>query len=389
MAERKFTPESVGRTDPNFSSSTEFYINTRATQGKGPLRIWASVTDTGAGNAMSPALEVLSAKHAVRALAREAGADALDKGVPDLAPVRKHIHPSNRLERMNANVVLTGMASNPTLELLTHKAANEKSIQIAALEDYPGAYGAELKTALTNPQLRPSRLLVMNSWAKETNLAELPWFNPEHVVITGQPAFDYIAHEDPKVMQAQLYAQIGMQEGEELIVWMGQKGGTKEAFEMFIDGLSQVNKDFRLAIRRHPRDRVPMEVYEEMTGSLRSRVVKTDGIPTSEVGAGATRIATIFSTEGLTSVQRQKPTLHFMEPGILALTEVPDIIVPVVEDGSSLVIRESAKSRKVIEEFVNDNASADRLEKMEQWKPDGRAGERVATELVDIAEGRR
>jgi hypothetical protein len=81
------------------------------------------------------------------------------------------------------------------------------------------------------------------------------------------------------------------------------------------------------------------------------------------------------------------PTLHILNQEILQLTEVPGIVVPVVD--ASHVIRDASLSRRVITNLFNERANQDLQENMSQWKPDGRAGERVAAALVDIAQGHR
>jgi len=385
---RLYTPESIGRTDPSFAESTNLYMNINSGQRKG-RRLLVAMTDTGAAKGILPALKILNDSNKVGVLAREAAAVEVEASTR--FHKTPHFDPSRRLKRGldQASIVLTGMASNPTLEFLTHKAANEikfyddeRKMKVVAFEDYPGAYGSELKGAFERPELRPNRLLVMNDWAKNANLAELPWLNPDHVYPTGQPAFDYIATEDRKAIKSSVYKKSGVSHSDKLVVWMGQKGGTKEAFEMFIDGVSQVRGDFRLAIRRHPRDIVPLDEYEELAGPLKSRLVKTDGIPTSEVGAAADYVATIFSTEGLSSVMREIPTLHILDPKILALTEVPGIVVPV--ENASHVIRDASQSRRVVMELFNERANQDLLGNMALWKPDGKAAERVAQTLIGM-----
>lgn len=392
MSRKEYTPKSIGRVDPTFAESTHYYRNINPDQRVG-RRLLVAMTDTGEARAILPALEILNDKNKIGVLAREAAATEVDQS-PYFART-PHFDPSDRLHYAldQSSIVLTGMASNPTLELLTHKAANEvkyyedkRRMKMAAIEDYPGGYPDSMKEGFDrDPQTRPNRLMVMNEWAKEANLAALPWFDPDHVLVTGQPAFDYIATEDRQQVKNDVYQQAGIQKGDDLVVWMGQKGGTKEAFEIFIDGLSQVQGNFRLAIRRHPRDVVLMEEYEDMTGKLRSRVVRTDGIPTSQVGAAADRLVTIFSTEGLSSVMREIPTLHILTPEILALTESPNVVVPVLD--ASHVIKDVSEGRRIIAQLFSERANQDLQEKMAQWKPDGKAGERVAAALVDIARG--
>ncbi len=386
MRERKYTPESIGRTDVTFAETVGLYTNARADERRGRLRISAAMTDTGQARAMLPGLDKLTDNHEVRVFAREAAADVIK--AEGLAYIKvPHLGEYN-LEWISGDVVLTGMASNPTLELLTNKAANEKGIPVAAIEDYPGAYPVVLKEAFDKyPQTRPNRLMVMNDWAKDANLEQLPWFNPDHVLVTGQPAFDYIATEDRKQMKADLYPQLGLNPEEELVVWMGQRGGTKEAFQLFVDALTQIKADFRLAIRRHPRDVVQMEEYEEMAGVLRPRLVNTDGIPTSAVGAVASRMGTIYSTEAFSAVMRGTPSVHFLTPEILALTESPGTVVPIVDDGSSRAVYDAAQSRSEVAKLFNEDANLELQDKMAAWKPDGKAGGRVATALVKIAEG--
>lgn len=385
---KRYTPESIGRIDPKFAESTNFYRNINPDQRRG-RRLLVAMTDTGAAKAILPALEILNDNNKIGVLARETAANEIEQSADFYKT--PHFDPSDRIDwgLDYASIVLTGMASNPTLELLAHKASFEleyydekRKKKVVAIEDYPGAYGAGLKDAFKRPELRPNRLLVMNEWAKNANLAELPWLNPDYVYPTGQPAFDYIASEDRRAIKAAVYERSGVSNSDQLVVWMGQKGGTKEAFEMFIDGVFQVRGDFRLAIRRHPRDVVGIEEYEELAGPLKSRLVKTDGIPTNEVGAAADYVATIFSTEGLSSVMRGIPTLHILSREILDLTEVPEIVVPVLD--ASHVITDASQSRFVIANLFNERANQDLQENMALWKPDGKAAERVARVLVSM-----
>lgn len=386
MGQLRYSPERVGRDDPNFGR-TNLLHRFPLTRGEERITLWGAVTDTGAGNAMSPALRELSGTHDLLLLAREAGEDALNAAGLDLITVRG-LNPTLRLEGMKGDVVFTGMASNPTLELLMHLAAMNKGIKTAAIEDYPGAYGAEFRGYfMKGLGIKPDYLLVMNQWAKDENLRQVPIFKPDNVIVTGQPAFDGIAVENRKQIKSNVYSQIGMSGGE-LVVWMGQKRGTPEAFELFIDGLLAANpQDFRLVIRRHPRDEVSIDKYEDMAGPFKSRLISTLGIPTSQVGAAADKVVTIFSTEGLFSVMRGIPTVHIMPREILDLTEVPDVVVPVVEDGSSLVIRDPGESRMVIAKLFDVDAVVELKEKMAAWKPDGNAAKRVADALVRIARG--
>ncbi len=381
MKELRYTPESIGRDDPGFARSTELYLN--STPPKGGGRIGVGMTDTGAANAIMPALKLLDPVVSIRVLAREVAANVVSSD-PHLRIAARHWHPSHRIENIRADVILTGMASNPTLELLINAAAYEKGIPSVAIEDYPGAYGSELRNCLEDPFLRPDRIMVMNVWAKDANLEALRWLKPEQVLVTGQPAFDYIAQEDPDGKKKEIYPELGLDEGEELVVFMGQKRGTPRAFEMVVDGLPR-DLDYRLAIRRHPRDVVPMEVYEDMAGPLRSRLVNTDNFPTSVIGAIADRVITIFSTEGMSSVMRGKPTLHILNREVLAETEVPNIVVPVTR--ASHVINQISESRSLIARLFNPDANAGLQEEMALWKPDGKAGERVARSLIEIAQG--
>lgn len=390
MSLHRLNPELVGISpDPSFAKSTETYQSPLAVKGQKTARgIFAAMTDTGAARAMLPALEILAENTAVKLVAREAALDVVKSDLRNLKQ-KGEMDLRERLERIREGVVFTGMASNPALELLANMVGNEKNKPVAAIEDYPGAYGVELRKQFTAyPNTMPNRLMVMSEWAKDANATALPNMNRDKIYVTGQPAFDYIATEDRAGIKKQVYEQAGILNSDRLVVWMGQKGGTKEAFEMLIDGLSEMPGDFRLAIRRHPRDVVPMEQYEELAGKMRPRLVRTDGIPTSEVGAAGDVVATIFSTEGLSSVLRGIPTLHILTPEILERTEVPGIVVPVVEDGSSHVIRDGSKSRLVIAELFNPNANADRQEAVARWKPDGMAAVRVADTLANMARGR-
>ncbi len=54
---RLYTPESIGRIDPSFAESTDFYRNINPDQRKG-RRLLVAMTDTGAAKAILPALEI-------------------------------------------------------------------------------------------------------------------------------------------------------------------------------------------------------------------------------------------------------------------------------------------------------------------------------------------
>lgn len=391
MSELKYTPERIGRTDPNFESSTQLLYSFPHLREQ-RLKIWAGLTDTGAGLAMGPALKILATHHDILILAREAGKDAISSGM-DLKPGGR-LSPSRRLELMKGDVFFTGFASNSTLEELMQQAAGHYGRPSVAIEDYPWDFMHSMGPIYqARPDLMQSHLLVINEGSKRHNLAIAGNLgldlSEERVLVTGQPAFDYIATEDIASVRRKVFSDLGLDYDTELVVFMGQKGGTKEAFEILVEGLKKskiLGEKRKLVIRRHPRGSLSADDARDMARGL--EVVDTDHLPTSEIGAAADIITTIASTEGTTGVMRRKPSVHIVTPGVMALTETPKLLIPVVEDGSAIGVKDRDQITVALKTSTDPNYRRQLLERDNPWIQDGKSAEKVARALVDIGQGR-
>lgn len=295
---------------------------------------------------------------------------------------------------MKGDLFFTGFASNSTLEELMQQAAGNIGRPSAAIEDYPWDFMHSMGPVYqAKSDLMQSHLLVINEGSKRHNLAvagnlglNIP---EERILVTGQPAFDYIATEDIVSVRRKVHSDLGLDSDTELVVFMGQKGGTKEAFEILVEGFKKssiLGEKRKLVIRRHPRGSLSAEDARRIARGL--PVVDTDHLPTSEIGAAADVIATIASTEGTTAVMRRKPSIHIVTPGVMLLTETPKLLIPVVEDGSAIRVTDSQQIAKALQLSTDPNYRRQLVERDNPWIQDGKSAERVATALVDIAQGR-
>jgi hypothetical protein len=85
---------------------------------------------------------------------------------------------------------------------------------------------------------------------------------------------------------------------------------------------------------------------------------------------------------------RRKPSIHIVTPGVMALTETPKLLIPVVEDGSAIGVKDGDQITDALRTSTDPNYRRQLLERDNPWIQDGKSAEKVARALVDIGQGR-
>lgn len=377
-----------GIEDPNFTKANLYCHCIPEKEGK-RRRGLIALRDLGEVNAILPVLNRTSKYLDLFVMASGRAEEDLLK-----SPIgfRKALHrdPMGRIIKLRGDITITGMSSSaPTLDTAMNVEAHKKDGTVVAIEDYPGGYHAALRRAFEMTDLaRPDYLCVLSEWAKNENLSHMQGFNPDNILVTGQPAFDYTASEDRVTVRQEVNAKTGLTDEDFLIVWMGQTSPAHfESFRIFINGLREVDPvNYRFALRRHPtRDTQPVSDYEKLLQPISLRVVDTSSVSTPYVGVRADLVASMYSTEGLTSVMRGIPTIHVMVPELMAEAPDPGTKVPAVEDGASACVKKAEDMADVLSKVLfNEGYRHELQRRMAIWTPDGRSAERIASLILGL-----
>lgn len=372
-------------------------------QGKDRSSLLMAMRDPGAAAAFMPVLERLADEPVdIRMFADSRAKEALQKsslGFVESSPKSPLLSISVSAEQCDLAVV--GISDSPGSELVITDCVRDdqkrrgKEKPVVWVSDF--VMGSIFRTyrdgIKSHPGAIPDYLLVANEWVREQELANLPpGFDPTRVVITGQPAFDKLAHEDRDETRRAFRQEKGIGDNEKLIAYIGSLGKTSsESLEVLVDGLQQSGyEDYRLVIRRHPRDTITVEDYANITEPVRSKVVDTTGKTTDQVMISSDLVVNTLSTAGLEAVYRGIPVLHILIPDVIAkITErglpVPTT-PPIVEDGSSPAIYHPNEAADMIKKLLTVKDYGQQLEeRMARWKVDGHAAERVTDFIMKLA----
>jgi hypothetical protein len=129
--------------------------------------------------------------------------------------------------------------------------------------------------------------------------------------------------------------------------------------------------DLVYAVRHHPSDRVPVDVYKRLFAGL--PCINTTAYPTDRVAAAADVFIGQRSTTLLRSVARQQPTINvdkYVPPGFS---------MPLTESGASLSAQPHELPPAITELLEGTSTRYHQLiENMRPYSVDGKAASRVA-----------
>lgn len=309
----------------------------------------------------------------------------------------KELPPSNPLISMSAikgDLVVAGVSMNPGSEFALTENAHYDGVPVVWISDYVmGSVFARNKDVVkSNPRVLPDYLLVANEWVREQELKNLPvGFNPDRVIVTGQPAFDRLASEDREGTRSRVRDDLGISEHEKLVTYIGAIGEVStQSLRILAEGLVGSGfEDYKLAIRRHPRDHVAMEDYLEIVRKARigERLIDTSDKTIDEAVLSSDLVVNTLSTTGMESVYRGIPVLHVWIEDFIKKSELEGaaLLPPIVEDGTSPAIFNEAQSCDVLRKLLtNENYILELKEKMARWKIDGHAAERASNFILGL-----
>ncbi|MDO8429454.1 MAG: hypothetical protein Q7S88_02385 [Candidatus Daviesbacteria bacterium] len=367
--------------------------------------------DPGGANAHLPVIARLLDKANVCVLTDSRGQQQLEQSGLDLR--RDKFEGSALLAASQAltlaDVVLTGLSDNLGTELLLMANSQWDNLNgvvqrplIIGLEDYPGANARWYFGNKKVPSwIVPDYLCVVNEWSKDEELKFLPQgFDPERVVITGQPSFDRLAKEDRVKIRRDVRQKLEIGESDIFVTYMGTVttgdpiGETAKTLQTLVPILKSVDPKIRLALRAHPRDMTDPEVYNQAFRPMKDMRVDTTGLTTDQVGIASDLVISNGSTTGVDAVYRGIPSVNvFLAPNNYfsqqpqSHQEVLDKFpLPTVEDGASPLAINSQELGNILDKIFNEQSYVTKLkQKMAGWKVDGRATDRVTDLVLNIA----
>ncbi len=389
MSRINLSPEFFGFFDPGFQESKLLLISAPNNKEREPKIAVVGAMDTGQSNAILPvALELNRRGWEVYGLLR-GRAEGIFRSAGFNSS--RSVNPLSRVERLKPDAMITGMSSNPDFDATLNAFGRERGIPTFAVEDYPAAYIDSLGEKIrTNPNAAPGILFVMNEQAKEAELLKLEGYpiTSDRVLALGQPAFDSIANADKTKIWEEIRNKLGVPKNVDLITWFGQVGkGTVESFKVFLSGLRDLELlDWMLAVRFHPADKENIRVYQELLSPFSRRLIYATSDLVSDANLVIAASSALFqerSTIALQAAAWQVPVGSVVIPQILREHPAMEgLWVPVIEDKTSPLITNLEDMRNVLNGVLLDDDYKRLLQRrMERYKPDGKASERIADEI--------
>lgn len=366
----------------------------------------------GAAIAQRPVLEKLVYGANLCVFADSKGQQVLERAGLDLrqALIEKSALLAISASLPMADAILTGLSDNPGTELtlmansqydrlsgLAHRA------QVVSLEDYPGSNANWLYRNLNTPYwIIPDYLCVVSEWAKQKELEYLPeWFDPDKVIVTGQPSYDRLAYEDRAGIRQEVRNKLGIGQNEVFLTYMGTVsegdpiGETVRTLQVLVPTLQKIAPaDYRLALRCHPRDTTSPAAYNEIIAPIAEKRVDTTGFTTDQIGIASDIVVSNGSTTGIDAVLRGTPSVNiFVSPNLYfvqsptshkeVLSAIP---LPTIEDGASPMAINARELEEILGGLLYNPAYRASLQaRMDRWKVDGHATDRVTDLVFKIA----
>lgn len=290
------------------------------------------------------------------------------------------------------DLVVCGMSMHPGSELSLTENARFDGVPVVWLSDYVmgSLFARNRDMAQSVQSVLPDYLLVANDWIREQELMNLPeGFDPNRVIVTGQPTFDAIAHERKDEVRKQIREVLKISDKEKLITYVGAVGDvSSEALRVLVEGLKGTGfENYKLVICRHPRDQAPQEQYLTIAEDIHEKVIDQEGQSVGELVLASDLVANTLSTVGLESILRGTPVVHIWIDEILRKSELQGkLSLPsFVQDGSSPAIFEEKQSSEVLRKLLTDPDYIESLKlKMKRYQSDGHAAERVANFILGL-----
>lgn len=237
--------------------------------------------------------------------------------------------PGQVIDWLKPNAVITTTCSpegNLVVPVNFVKAVRSKGVPVVAVQDFWGS-GMSVKW-----DVWPDKMCVQDNLAKNLLLSSWKEYNPDDVVVTGQPAFDYLGQIDCNAAQSKLREKLQLYENWPIIHLSGGFKGTAEAVEWTVKALNKLQWPVYLIVRYHPRmtraEAPPdwKEIYEkcrDLPSQLKyGQVVDSSSLSSSEVNTGADVIIGIYSTLLVEGCYLRKDCISIVTPEAKAYFEM-------------------------------------------------------------------
>jgi len=347
-------------------------------EGEKQKSLLVSTRDPGSGNALLPVLKELAGDQGLRI---DVVTDGRAQEIIQNNFQTENITPENMvLEADNVTgtpkAILIDRSSEPGID--TYVTATFPEVPKILVEDYYANTIYFLSELIKRNLPLPEKICVMDEGAKEIIIKKFPDLE-EMIEVTGQPAFDRFIKEDTEKLALEVKSKLGLQPTDKLVSFMSTKD-EPEKIRIMAEALKGIAGDFYFAFRRHPRDNVSYEIYKKILTDAGIRVIDTNELSTSDVGAASDVVLTTWSTEGLHAIYRRKPTVHITDRNF-RIPESFDLPLPPVKLEASVGIDKIDELARVLPQLLDPNSTLnDKLiKKMKEHYPaDGKNAKRVA-----------
>ncbi|MDD2823507.1 MAG: hypothetical protein PHQ59_05520 [Candidatus Daviesbacteria bacterium] len=279
--------------------------------------------------------------------------------------------------------------------------------QIVELEDYPGCIARWHYDYLNIPRwIQPDFICATSEWGKKKELESLPSnFNPNNIIVTGQPNNDRLAFENIEGTKTTVKQKLQLGSGP-IIVHMGTlpSSDTVNTLRPLVEILQKPGfEDATLIFRPHPRDIDGLPEYKALYEPLKERALLGTNdrmVPILEMSQGqisdalamtATVLINHGSTTGVDAVYRGIPTINtfIYDPPKSQEEILEGYPLPVVEDKASPLATTPAELSTILDQLLHDSTYQNQLRmRMNRWKVDGHATKRVAEVILTLAKER-
>lgn len=351
------------------------------------------ISDAGASNYLLAALPKLNQNNDVNYFiaANNIGKELLEKRHQDLGLEREYLPLAN----LKPSLWVAGHSVSGSFEQLLAYFGRARQIPSVWFEDMPpflGFYKRHL--AAQGKLIIPDHVFVASERAAQQEIGLVPDFEGRTEVI-GNPDFDKFANEDVKGTRERVRQELGIDDNENLLVYMATKTmSAVAAAKGLAEAIRGIELDnYRIAFRIHPqemKDPAMASEYLAIAQVLGEHVVDTQKFNTNEIGMAAGLIITDTSTEGHAAVLRRIPTLTILIPHFMRLRDEWREELPptpaIALDGSSAVAVTEDDIAPALRSVLFDNEFIVRLHsRMDGWSVDGKATERFVNRITELA----
>jgi hypothetical protein len=349
--------------------------------------------DPGGANALAPVIEALSRDPTVQVhpyAYNEACTVWKNGGIvfETLPEIPRDEEITKILQEIKPSLLLVATSHNTKeYEKYFIKAAREQNIPSLSILDFWALYSVRFNDKKGNLVFLPDRIAVMDEQAKMEMIGE--GFEPEKLVITGQPAFDelnYWKQQFNQDIKWKIRNRLGIKKDDLVVLFVSEPYVGDAPGEMFYPGykkedvlhslieeLNDINndcdRDIVLVIRPHPREN-PRD-FDQYKGSSIKVVI-------SEEDHSRNIVMSADLVTGMTSNLLVESC--YLGCIVVSLQPNPCLDDPVITNrsGHSIGVFDKKDFKPVIQKLLLDSTTRKEMKKkLETFRTDGKAVQRI------------